>query len=63
LGVAKPDCRRGGEGGRPGLYRGMALKSLDPRFRGDAGWKETPRKLPTVMPAKAGIQGFIEAWL
>jgi len=41
----------------------MALKSLDPRLRGDDGWKETPRKQPTVMPAKAGIQGFIEAWL
>jgi len=36
----------------------MILKSLDPRVRGDDGWGETPRNPLTVMPAKAGIQGF-----
>jgi hypothetical protein len=46
----------------------MALKSLDPRVRGEDGLErrgETrlPCNPPIVMPAKAGIQGFIEAWL
>ncbi|BAV95784.1 hypothetical protein LEN_0297 [Lysobacter enzymogenes] len=45
------------------LYRDMALKSLDPRLRGDddldrRGETDLPRNPPTVMPAKAGIQGF-----
>ncbi|WP_207387957.1 hypothetical protein, partial [Bifidobacterium longum] len=55
--------RHAREGGHPGLHRGMALKSLDPRVRGDDGLEgrgETrlPRNPPIVMPAKAGIQGF-----
>jgi len=41
----------------------MALKSLDPRVRGDDGLGETPRNLLAVMPANAGIQGVIEAGL
>jgi hypothetical protein len=46
----------------------MALKSLDPRVRGDddlerRGETYLPRNPPTVMPAKAGIQGFIAVWL
>ncbi|GAB6481053.1 hypothetical protein bcgnr5380_62020 [Bacillus cereus] len=52
-----------GEAEHPGLYRDMTLKSLDPRLRGDDGWRETRRNLPIVIPAKAGIQGFIAAWL
>jgi len=39
----------------------MTLKSLDPRVRGDDGWKRRGETHLTVMPAKAGIQGFIEA--
>jgi hypothetical protein len=54
----------------------MALKSLDPRVRGDDDLEATrrdsacrhaanrtrmPRNPPTVMPAKAGIQGLTEA--
>jgi len=44
----------------------MTLKSLDPRLRGDddverCGGTYLPRHLPIVMPAKAGIQGSIEA--
>ncbi|WP_277425799.1 hypothetical protein [Lysobacter enzymogenes] len=44
----------------------MTLKSLDPRIRGDDGIQrhgETrlPRNPPIFIPAKAGIQGFIEA--
>jgi hypothetical protein len=90
---AKPSNRHAREGGHPGLYRDMALKSLDPRVRGDDGLEEArrnptvvvqhrrdagqltcrdarethlspcPRNPPTVMPAKAGIQGFIATWL
>ncbi len=42
----------------------MTLKSLDPRFRGDDDVErrdetDLPRNPPIVMPAKAGIQGFI----
>ncbi len=42
----------------------MTLKSLDPRLRGDddrerRGETDLPRPPPAVMPAKAGIQGFI----
>ncbi len=45
----------------------MTLKSLDPRLRGDDGIQrcgETrlPHNPPLVMPANAGIQGFIAAW-
>ncbi len=45
----------------------MALKSLDPHIREDddlerRGETRLPRNPPIVMPAKAGIQGFIEAW-
>jgi len=47
----------------PGFYRDNTLKSLDPRLRGDDDPGETPRNPPTVIPAKAGIQGFIEARL
>jgi len=36
----------------------MTLKSLDPRVRGDDGWKRRGETYLTVMPAKAGIQGF-----
>jgi len=36
----------------------MALKSLDPRVRGDDGLEERRETRLTVMPAKAGIQGF-----
>ena len=50
-----------GEAEHPGLYRGMTLKSLDPRFRGDDVLQEVRRNLPAVIPANAGIQGFIEA--
>ncbi|SDW92398.1 hypothetical protein SAMN05421681_103234 [Lysobacter enzymogenes] len=44
----------------------MTLKSLDPRLRGDDGMERRgeirlPRNLPVVMPAEAGIQGFIAA--
>ncbi|GAB6435248.1 hypothetical protein bcgnr5379_62650 [Bacillus cereus] len=52
----------------------MTLKSLDPRLRGDDGMegagndgverrgeRHWPRNPPAVMPAKAGIQGFIAA--
>jgi hypothetical protein len=60
--------RHAREGGHPGLYRGTALKSLDPHLRGDDNLKrrgeaDLPRNSPIVMPAKAGIQGFIAAWL
>jgi len=41
----------------------MALKSLDPRFRGDDGLEKRSRTHLAVMPANAGIQGFNEAWL
>jgi len=41
----------------------MALKSLDPRVRGDDDLEEMPCNPSGVMPAKAGIQGFIAAWL
>jgi len=37
----------------------MTLKSVDPRLRGDDDPEETPRNPLNVMPAKAGIQGFI----
>jgi len=57
----EPGASRFVRGEAVGLYRDMILKSLDPRVRGDDGWKETPRKQPTVMPANAGIQGFIAA--
>jgi len=40
----------------------MALKSLDLRVRGDDGVEGSPRYPPVVIPAKAGIQGFIAAW-
>jgi len=39
----------------------MALKSLDSRVRGNDDLDETPRNPHAVMPAKAGIQGFIQA--
>ncbi len=44
----------------------MALKSLDPRIHEDDdlerhGETRPPRNSPIVMPAKAGIQGFVEA--
>ncbi|SDX69028.1 hypothetical protein [Lysobacter enzymogenes] len=44
----------------------MTLKSLDPRLRGDDGMERRSetgllRNPPTVIPANAGIQGFIEA--
>ncbi len=50
------------------LHRGMTLKSLDPRLRGDddldkPGETDLSRTPPTVMPAKAGIQGFTVAAL
>jgi len=41
----------------------MALKSLDPRFRGDDDLRERGLTHLAVMPANAGIQGFTEAWL
>jgi len=41
----------------------MILKSLDPRVRGDDGWKRRGETHLAVMPAKAGIQGFTVAWL
>ena len=55
-----------GEAEHPGLHRSMALKPLDPRLRGDdelksRGETDLPRNLPTVIPAKAGIQGVTEA--
>jgi len=34
----QPTCRRSRERANPGRYRGRALKSLDPRLRGDDGW-------------------------
>ena len=43
--------------------RCVALKSLDPRFRGDDGLGEARRNHRSVVPAKAGTQGFIEVWL
>jgi len=58
----QPIGRHAREGGHPGLYRGMALKSLDLRVRGDDGVEGSPRYPPVVIPAKAGIQGFIAAW-
>jgi len=61
--TAKPTYRHSREGGNPGLYRDETLKSLDPRFRGDDGLREAPRNPPIVMPAKAGIQGFIATGL
>ena len=64
--AATPNYRHAREGGHPGFYRDMTLKSLDPRLRGDddlnrCGETDLPRNPPIVMPAKAGIQGFIEA--
>jgi len=41
----------------------MTLKPLDPRLRGDDGWKRCREAHPLVMPAKAGIQGSIATGL
>ena len=43
--------------------RCVALKSLDPRFRGDDGLGEARWNSRSVVPATAGTQGFIEVWL
>ncbi|BAV97751.1 hypothetical protein LEN_2264 [Lysobacter enzymogenes] len=68
-GLAQPTYRHARKGVHPGLHPGMALKSLDPRLRGDDGLErrgeptcretQPPRNLSAVMPAKAGIQGSI----
>jgi len=41
--------------------RCIALKSLDPRLRGDDGLGQARRNSHAVVPAQAGTQGFTEA--
>ncbi|GAB6426908.1 hypothetical protein bcgnr5380_63560 [Bacillus cereus] len=59
--LSSPSYRHPRESGDPGLHRNMTLKSLDSRLRGNDGVREARRKPPTVIPAKAGIQGFTAA--
>ncbi|ALN58372.1 hypothetical protein GLE_3024 [Lysobacter enzymogenes] len=46
--ATKLTYRRSREGGNPWLHRDMALKSLDPRVRGDDDLGE-PRREPSVV--------------